>query len=61
MNWFWQECLREIEVGTQTVEATLFLQFDGVFWLGDVWEVFISCNSLVMMCVMCLITLSKCL
>ena len=24
------------EVGTQTAEATLFLQFDGVFWFDDV-------------------------
>ena len=61
MNWFWQECLRGIEVGTQTAEATLILQFDGVFWFDDVWEVNGSCNSLVMMCVMYLITLFLCL
>ena len=61
MNWFWQESLRGIEVGTQTAEATLFLQFDGVFWFDDVWEANGSCNSLVEMCGMCLISLSKCL
>ena len=56
MNWFWQECWRGIEVGTQTAEATLFLQFDGFFWFDDVLEVNGSCKGLVMMCVVCLIT-----
>ena len=61
MNWFWQKSLREIEVGNQTAEATLFLQFDGVFWFDDVLEVKDSCQSLVMMCVGCLITLFLCI
>ena len=61
MNWFWQKNLREIGVGNQTAETTLFLQFDGVFWFGDVFEVNGSCKSLVMICVMCLITLFLCI
>ena len=59
MNWFGQECLRGLRVGTQSAKATLFLQFDGVFWFDEVWKVFSSCFNLGFMIRKCLITLLK--
>ena len=49
MNWFWQECSREMGVGTQTAEATLFLQFEDDSEMEGVLEVQGSCISLVML------------
>ena len=61
MNWFWQEILREMEDGTQTAEATLFLQFESDSEMEGGLGVKGSCNSLVMVCGMCLITFFLCL
>ena len=47
-------------VGTQTAEATLFLQFEDDSEMEGVLEVQGSCISLVMLCEMCLITLFLC-
>ena len=47
-------------VGTQTAEATLFLQFEDDSEMEGVFEVQGSCISLVVMCGMCLITLFLC-
>ena len=60
MNWFLHKNLREIGVSNQTAETTLFLQFDGVFWFEDVWEVNGSCRSLDMFYGMCLIAFVLC-
>ena len=46
MNWFWQEYLRGIGVGTQTAEATLFLQFEDDSEMEGALEVKGSCQSL---------------
>ena len=61
MNWFWQEILREMEDGTQTAEATLFLQFESDSEMEGGLEVKGSCKSLGMMSGMCLIGLFLCL
>ena len=47
-------------VGTQTAEATLFLQFEGDSEMEGALEVKGSCKSLDMLCVMCLITSFLC-
>ena len=60
MNWFGQESLREMEVGTQTAGLALFLQFESDSEIEGVLKAKGSCISLVVLCGMCLITLSKC-
>ena len=61
MNWFGQECLKGLRVGTQSAEVALFEQFQGdsEFWEG--LEVKGSCFCFGSMCGMCLISLAKCL
>ena len=49
MNWFWQECSREMGVGTRTAEATLLLQFEDECEMEGVLEVQGSWISLVML------------
>ena len=36
VNWFGQESLREMEVGTQTAGLALFLQFESDYGKGSV-------------------------
>ena len=61
MSWFGQECLKGLRVGTQSAEVALFEQFQGDSEFWERLEVKGSCNSLVEMCGMCLISFSKCL
>ena len=56
MNRFGQESLREMRDSTQTAGLALFVQFEGDYGNGSVWEVQGSCISLVMIFGMCLIT-----
>ena len=60
MNWFRQECLKELRDDTQTAGLVLFLQFESDSEIEGVLKAKGSCISLVVLCGMCLITLSKC-
>ena len=60
MNWFRQECLKGLRDDTQTAGLALFLQFESDSEIEGALKARGSCISLVVLCGMCFISLSKC-